>query len=98
VCVDLRVDSGVADRSRFRLDLDNPEAVLGQVEDWFSDLPEGSRLRRHVVRAVIRTFYDEAFDDIHKPTDGWRRVLSVVHEEQAARTSPRRPINLDVRG
>jgi len=64
--------------ARFVYDLENPHQMLMQVQHWFSDLPEHPRVKNAVARAVMRTLFDESFNEIHRPTKAWFSVMRSI--------------------
>jgi len=64
--------------ARFIYDLEDPYEMLFQLENWFSDLPHESRMRRQVVKAVMRALLDESFLGPQKPSRQWRLAMDRV--------------------
>ncbi len=60
----------------FRFDVNRPDEMLAQLEEWFARLPSTGPTRDKVVKAVMRTLLDEAFSEVHPPTDAWRFVMN----------------------
>jgi len=89
----LQVAEGADDSlERFVYDIDDPHRMLKQVQHWFSDLPSETRMKRQVVRAVMRTLFDESFDAVHPPSRHWRTVMhnaEGLHEPANATSSTR---------
>jgi hypothetical protein len=63
--------------ARFEYDPANPARMVAQLEDWFAGLPLDSPLRRRLVRAVMRSLFDELFA-AQSPSDEWRFAMSSV--------------------
>lgn len=63
--------------TRFEYDPSNPAGMVAQLEDWFGDLAPDSPLRRKLVRAVMRSLFDELFA-AQGPSDEWRFAMASV--------------------
>ena len=62
---------------RFRFSVSDPEQMLAQLDEWFTDLPTEGPTRQRVVRAVMRVLLDESFQaGVHRPPDSWRFVMN----------------------
>lgn len=61
--------------ARFEYDPSNPARMVTQLEDWFGGLPPDSPLRRRLVRAVMRSLFDELFA-VQSPSDEWRFAMA----------------------
>ncbi len=69
------VPSGDADAPRFVYDPDQAHSMLMQIENWFADLPRDARMHKQVVRAVMRTLFDESFLSHQRPSREWRITM-----------------------
>lgn len=63
--------------ARFEYDPSNPARMVAQLEEWFGGLPADAPLRRTLVRAVMRSLFDELFAT-QSPSDEWRFAMASV--------------------